>query len=66
MVPKREKGQAANRRLTRYIMLASIFHLSSYMYITSKQYTYMYIASRYHAMDTVHVNAGAIRKLMCG
>ena len=26
MVPKRENGQAANRRLTRYIMLASLFH----------------------------------------
>ena len=26
MVPKREKGQAANRRLARYIMLASLFH----------------------------------------
>ena len=31
MVPKRENGQAANRRLTRYIMLASLFHLSSYI-----------------------------------
>ena len=26
MVPKRENGQAANRRLTRYIVLASLFH----------------------------------------
>ena len=49
MVPKRENGPAANRRLTRYIMLASLFH-------------YIII---YHATDTVHVNAGAIRKLMC-
>ena len=31
MVPKRENGQAANRRLTRYIMLASLFHLLSYI-----------------------------------
>ena len=31
MVPKKEKGQAANRRLTPYIMLASLFHLSSYI-----------------------------------
>ena len=31
MVPKREYGQAANHRLTRYIMLASLFHLSSYI-----------------------------------
>ena len=50
MVPKRENGQAANRRLTRYKMLASLFHLSSL----------------YHAAHTVHVLAGAIHKLMCG
>ena len=31
IVPKRENGPAANRRLTRYIMLASLFHLSSYI-----------------------------------
>ena len=31
MVPKRENGQAANRRLTLYILLASLFHLSSYI-----------------------------------
>ena len=31
MVPKREKGQTANIRLARYIMLASLFHLSSYI-----------------------------------
>ena len=50
MVPKRENGQAANRKFTRYIMLASLFHLSSL----------------YHATHAVHVHAGAIRKLMCG
>ena len=50
MVPKRENGQAANRMLTRYIMLASLFHLSSL----------------YHTTHTVHVHAGAIRKIMCG
>ena len=42
IVPKRENGQAVNRRLPRYIMLASLFHLSSYMY---------------HATHTVHVHA---------
>ena len=51
MVLQRENGQAANRRLTRYIMLASLFHLSSYTY---------------HATHTVHVHVGEIRKLMCG
>ena len=30
MVPKRENGQAANRRLTRYIMLASLFHYATH------------------------------------
>ena len=50
MVPKRVNGQAANRRLTRYVMLASLFHLSSL----------------YHATHPVHVHAGAISKLMCG
>ena len=45
MVPKRENGQAANRRLTRYKMLAIIIISCS---------------------ATVHVLAGAIRKLMCG
>ena len=50
MVPKRKHGQAANRSLTRYIMLSSLFHLSSL----------------YHATHTVHVHAGAIRKSMCG
>ena len=28
MVPKRENGQAVNRRLTRYIMLAPSFHIA--------------------------------------
>ena len=28
MVPERENGQAVNRRLTRYIMLASSFHIA--------------------------------------
>ena len=30
MVPKRENGQAANRRLTPYIMLASLFHYATH------------------------------------
>ena len=30
LVLKRENGQAANRRLTRYIMLASLFHHASH------------------------------------
>ena len=29
MVPKRENGQALNRRLTRYIMLASLIHYAT-------------------------------------
>ena len=31
MVPKRENGQAANRRLTRHIMLASLFHHATHI-----------------------------------
>ena len=30
MVPKRENGQAANRRFTRYIMLAPLFHKATH------------------------------------
>ena len=36
MVPKRENGQAANRRLTRYIMLASLFHIVPLVYHISR------------------------------
>ena len=36
MVPKRENGQAANRRLTRYIMLASLFHIVPLIYHVSR------------------------------
>ena len=31
VVPKRENGQAANRRLTRSIMLASLFHIAPFI-----------------------------------
>ena len=50
-VPKRENGQAANRRLTRYIIMVGF--IISFFII-------------YHATHTVPVHAGAIRKLMCG
>ena len=59
MVPKRENGQAANRRLTRYIMLALLFHIAPLIDIPK----FIII---YHATHTVHVHAGAIRKLKCG
>ena len=59
MVPKSENGQAANRRLTRYIMLVSLFHIAPLIYIP------LFIIT-YHATHTVHVHSGAIRKLMCG
>ena len=36
MVPKRENGQAANRRLTRNIMLASLFHHGQYMSMSDR------------------------------
>ena len=51
MVPKRENGQAANRRLTRLIHNVGL--IISFIII-------------YLSTHTVHVHAGAIRKLMCG
>ena len=51
MVPKRENGQAANRRLTR-----SIHNVG---FITS-------FIIKNLSTHTLHVLAGAIRKLMCG
>ena len=59
MVPKKENGQAANRRFTRYIMLASLFHIAPLIDIP------MFIII-YHPTLTVHVHAGAMRKLMYG
>ena len=59
MVPKRENGQAANRRLTRYIILASLLHIAPLTDIP------MFIII-YHATHTAHVHAGVISKLMCG
>ena len=50
MVLKRENGQAANRRLTQ---IHNVGFIISFIII-------------YHTTDTVHVNADAIRKLMCG
>ena len=59
MVLKRENGQAAIRRLTRYIMFASLFHIAPLIDIP------MFIII-YHGTHTVHIHAGAIHKLMCG
>ena len=59
MVPKRENGQAANHRLTRYIMLASLFHIAPLIDIP------MFIII-HHPTHKLHVHAGAIRKLMRG
>ena len=59
MVPKKENGQAANRRLTLYMMLASLFHIAPLIDIPMFNIKYL-------AMHKVHVHAGAIRKLMCG
>ena len=56
-VPKRENGQAAIR-LTRYIMLASLFHIAPLIDIPM-------LIIIYHATHTMHVHAGAMRKLMC-
>ena len=51
MVPKRENGRAANRRLTRSIH--NVGFIISFIII-------------YLSTHTVHVHAGAICKLMCG
>ena len=51
MVPKRENGQAANRRL-QCNLIHNVGFIISFIII-------------YHATDTVHVNAGAILKLIC-
>ena len=53
MVPKRENEQAANRRLTRYIHIASLTDIPKFIII-------------YHATHTVHVHIDAIRKIMYG
>ena len=53
MVPKRANGQAANRRLTRSIH--NVGFIISFIII------HVYLSTH-----TVHVHAGAIRKLMCG
>ena len=59
MVPKREKGQAANRRLTRYIMLAPLFHIASL--IDTPMFNTKYLATHEE-----QEHASAINKLMCG
>ena len=56
---KRENGQAANHRLTRYIMLASLFHIMPFIDISMFNIKYL-------ATHKVHVHAGTISKLMCG
>ena len=51
--------ERANRRLTQYIMLASLLHMAPLIDIPK----FIII---YHATHTVHVHAGVISKLMCG
>ena len=51
MVPKRDNGHAANRRLTRYIMLASLPLIDIPMFI---------IIYMYHPTHKLHVHAGVI------
>ena len=54
-----ENGQAANRRLARCIMLASLFHIAPLIDIPMFNIKYL-------ATHKVHVHSGAKRKLKCG
>ena len=56
---KRENEQAASRRLTRYIMLASLFLIAPLIDIPMFNIIYL-------ATHKVQVHAGAMIKLMCG
>ena len=58
MVPKTENGQGANRRLTRYMMLALLFHIAPLIDIPM-------FNTKYLATHKVQAHASAISKLMC-